>query len=231
MVLVSHKYNFIYIKTYKTASTSVEVFFQRWCVENEDAYIPNEEADYVRNTHGIIGYRPFIHNESKTFYSHSPSFYLKKLLPKCFQKYFKFCVIRNPFDIVVSQYYYQKQKHSSFDDFVDTLFNTYQESKNNTYTVQDLQFDKKTFVHFNWELITINDVPVMDFYIRYENLIEDIEHVLQKLGIKNYDINDLKTYKGGFREETGYRQFYNDITKEKVETIYKKYLSYFGYVF
>jgi len=35
MVLVSHTHEFIFMKTHKTASTSVEMFFERFCVPQE----------------------------------------------------------------------------------------------------------------------------------------------------------------------------------------------------
>lgn len=36
MVLISHKYKFIYIKNYKVGGTSCEVFFQQFCVNNNN---------------------------------------------------------------------------------------------------------------------------------------------------------------------------------------------------
>ena len=37
MTLISHRYNFIYIKNKKVASTSVEAFFEKYCVDPKKA--------------------------------------------------------------------------------------------------------------------------------------------------------------------------------------------------
>ncbi len=38
-MLVSHRHQFIYTKTHKTASTSVEAYFERFCFPPGDAFI------------------------------------------------------------------------------------------------------------------------------------------------------------------------------------------------
>jgi hypothetical protein len=80
--------------------------------------------------------------------------------------------------------------------------------------------------------IFLNDIPVCDYYIRYEHLKEDVETVLQKLGITDYDIEKLPQHKSKIRpENTPYQSFYDDETRELVYTHYKKMIDYFGYTF
>ena len=57
MVLISHKYKFIYLKTNKTASSSVEHFFTKYCVP-DDYIIKNEDyVEYFESDRGIVGPR------------------------------------------------------------------------------------------------------------------------------------------------------------------------------
>lgn len=55
MVLVSHDHNFIFPKTYKTASTSAEMFCEPFCAQPEHEVSISTPARETK--HGIIGRR------------------------------------------------------------------------------------------------------------------------------------------------------------------------------
>lgn len=59
MVLISHRYKFIYIQTKKTASTSVSAFFERYCLpENEEVTHKAESVSHsYEGESGFIGSR------------------------------------------------------------------------------------------------------------------------------------------------------------------------------
>ena len=55
-MLCSHTHKFIYLKTIKTAGTSVEGFFERFCCSAEIMKKSHLRDEYV-GANGIIGYR------------------------------------------------------------------------------------------------------------------------------------------------------------------------------
>ena len=173
---------------------------------------------------GVIGrYSQPSHDNSKNkkqsniWWAHMPVSAVKKQLGNnIFNNYFTFTIVRNPYDMVVSRYFFQKKtrawcKDMSFKDWVKQL-------KKEKYT--------------NYNLYSIDDKPVCDFYIRYETLKDDIETVLQKLGIIDYDLHDLPVLKGDIRDKNiHYREYYDNETKKIVEEIMKKEFDMFGYKF
>jgi hypothetical protein len=207
MVLISHKYKFIFIKNFKVAGTSVEAFFQKYCVDDEETYQMTHCTDEIICKNGIVGYRG-TNSKGKKYRNHMGIQKIKELHPDCFKSYFKFCIVRNPFDLVVSAYFFKKKKNLSFEQFVEKL-------KDN----------------FNWGRMSIDGKLQMDYYIKYENLQEDIEKVCKILNIKNYNLDSLPNYKSGLRTDTDYKKFYNNKTRKIVENLFEKQLKTFGYTF
>lgn len=223
MVLISHRYKFIYIKCIKVASTSVEAFFRRYCLPED------QEADYeiVNNTDlvvspaGVIG-RWMGDKDDKFEISkdrcnpHEPIYSLYKnmttyckLSPTELDSYYKFCVVRNPWEVQVSMYYYINKRRQRTIPFKEHL--------------------KKSIV-INSKIYSIKGKPICNFYIRYENLTEDIETLCKTLKL-NYNISKLPNYNSGMRPSSDYRSLYNDETKAYVATMCAKEIEMFNYVF
>jgi hypothetical protein len=56
--------------------------------------------------------------------------------------------------------------------------------------------------------------------------------VLDKLGIKDFDLNNLPSYYSYFRKDKrNYRDYYDDETKEIVTSLFKKEIDLFKYEF
>ena len=54
-MIISHKYKFIFIKTYKTAGTSIEIFLSQYCADNDivTSINPHVEPHRARNYKGL----------------------------------------------------------------------------------------------------------------------------------------------------------------------------------
>ena len=204
MVLVSHKYKFIYIKNKKVAGTSVESFFGKYCQDPNKKYHYNHETDQLIDDYGIIGSR--LKGGGGIWFNHKPAELIKRdLSDSIFNKYTKFCVIRNPYDKMVSRYFYNKSEEQ-FNNFV-----------------------KHTNVS-NLDIHSINGKSVCDYYIRYENLEEDIIELCKKLGIEDYDLNNLPKHNSKERvDKSHYSKFYDEESKKIVYENHKDEFELFRY--
>jgi hypothetical protein len=93
-MIISHKYRFIFVKTLKTAGTSIEVFLSRHCGPDDvlTPILPHVEPHVARNHDG--------------YFNHMPAVDIRdRVGPKIWQTYFKWCVERNPWDKTLSYYH------------------------------------------------------------------------------------------------------------------------------
>jgi hypothetical protein len=206
MVLVSHKYKFIYIKNAKVAGSSVESFFGKYCIDPKTEYHYNDAISEHIDEFGIIGSRLSGTKNSDKWKHHKDAESIRNDLGKeKFDEYLKFCVIRNPYDKMVSKYYWRHSK-LSFKEFV-----------------------KKTDVN-NLNIHSINGKSVCDYFIRFEHLEEDIKTLCKKLKIDSYDISLLPKHKSTQREnKKHWSEYYDDETKNIVYNKHKKEFELFGY--
>ncbi|MFT4851513.1 MAG: hypothetical protein ACI83B_004079 [Sediminicola sp.] len=218
-MLVSHRKKFIFVKTGKTAGTSVEVFFEKFCFPENEWIFSHGRDEYINPLSGIVGYRGASKDNVK-FYNHMPASKLCTELGKdIWDNYFKFTVVRNPFDKMVSAFFH------------------FEKSQNpNKYSMDNLT-DIQRFR--NWvndggkildrDIYLIAGEVAVDYFIRFESLKEDIETVCQKLQL-DYDLADLPTLKSEHRDRTiRLKDFYDAPTEKIVRDLFKFEIEYFDY--
>lgn len=109
-MIVSHKYRFIFVKTFKTAGTSIEVYLSQFCGPDDilTPIVPHVEPHRARNDEG--------------FFNHMPGCEIRdRLGSPVWNDYFKFCVERNPWDKVLSYYHMMNHRQGgtlTLDDFL-----------------------------------------------------------------------------------------------------------------
>jgi len=105
-MLVSHRYRFIYTKTAKTAGTSVEVYFEPYCMRPGE-WEPSHVRDDYESEAGIVGFRGPNRPPDCKWWHHMPAAMIRERLgEEVWNNYFKFCVIRNPYDKVASGFFH-----------------------------------------------------------------------------------------------------------------------------
>lgn len=209
MVLVSHKYKFIYIKNGKVAGSSVESFFGRYCLDPKKNYNYDDVISEHIDDYGIIGSRMSgVNKRSDKWISHKNAKSIKRDLgEKIFNEYLKFCVIRNPYDKMVSLYFWKnKDKNISFKQFA---------FKNSCNNLNKHCIDSKS---------------VCNYFIRFEHLEEDIKTLCEKLEIKSYDLSLLPKHKSMYRvNKQHWSHYYDEETKKIVYNNHKEEFELFGY--
>lgn len=202
-MIISHKHKFIYFKAKKVAGTSTEILLSD-LVGAEDIVTPITKSD-------SLSHKPRNYNR---FVNHSPPLCIKnKIGEDQFDSYFKFITVRNPFDRVISWYFWQKNQGIGNKNFKDFVLS---QGCRSLDAFSDWIFLKKE--------CAIND------YIRYENLKGDTKRILGKW----FDVDDFvypRAKTDQRNEKKHYTEYYDDETRQIVAEIYAKDVEYFGYKF
>ena len=126
-MIISHKYKFIFLKTSKTAGTSIEIALSKFCNENDVITPISPKDELIRSDLGYKGPQNYMFPLSdyriidwvnvlfkyknkrwKQFYNHITAQRVKNMIDSnIWSTYYKFCFERNPWDRVVSQYYWR----------------------------------------------------------------------------------------------------------------------------
>jgi len=217
-MIVNHKYKFIFLKTRKTAGTSIEIALSEFC-DSSDIITPiadkdealREEAGYQGPCNYDVPLKKLSKTEllqffwnryRKQFYNHVDAAYVRKYVgEKTWGSYFKFSFERNPFDKAVSRYYWSTEEpRPSASEYLDSA------------PVELLT---------DWPIYTINDQLAVDFLGRYENLKADMKFVAERLGLPG-EINLLYA-KGGYRpKRSHYRDVLDEQARARIEVVCAK---------
>ena len=238
-MLVSHRKKFIFTKTSKTAGTSVESYYEPFCMpEGEWVELHNRDC-YISET-GIIGFRgPGRANLTPPplYWNHMNASKLKeKIGEDTWNNYFKFTTIRNPFDKIISKYFFNRFSGKRWRN--RPLLYLFEKKLKQINPPKNLVIaDFRKWMSHNMKLNSfvdrdkyiIHGKECVDFFIRYENLHDDIQTVNKILQITDYN-RQLPTWKSEFRKTTiPIHEFYNAELEKKVREIYAWEFERFGY--
>ena len=224
-MIISHRYKFIFVKTTKTAGTSIEAYLSALCSDEDvftPIYPPSKDLE-PRNFGGeplpdLKGLSPAEFSElvgKHRFRNHMGAKEIRsRVEPEVWASYFKFCVERNPWDKVVSHYYMALARSDipiTFAEFLDRR----------RFPV-DL---RKWYDHENKEFL-------VDRVLRYEHLNAELADVFGELSIPFQ--NGLTTReKAGYRaERRPYQEYYcNPSDVAAVGNVFAKEIDLLGYSF
>lgn len=220
-MLVSHPKKFIYLKTTKTGGTSVEIFLEPYC-RPPGSGEPQHHQDAIVSDVGIVGYRGK-QPKGQVWWNHMPGAQVRELVgEKVWGEYHKFCIVRNPFDRMVSQWWMNlpaqfRPRASAEMDFARTVFSKWVEEG------QQLTVDRNVYL--------IGGKQCTDRILRYENLKPELEALCRDLNL-DLDVAKLGTYKSEFRARPeAFAAYYTPSARGIIENVFRYELDEFGYSF
>ncbi len=224
-MIINHKYKFIFLKTRKTAGTSIEIALSQFCSSSDIITRIHKESEPMRQKLGFRGpqnydvplrfYNKFdllkllFFQKRKRFRNHSKAHFIRENIDEeIWNSYFKFCFERNPFDKAISRYYW-----STSEPRPETC---------------DYLLSARIELLSNWDIYTINDHVAVDFVGRYENLTDDLTTVKEKIGIPG-KLN-LPRAKAGYRKS---REHYTNVldaqSRTRIKLVCAKEIAAFNY--
>ncbi len=215
-MIVSHAHRFVFLKTRKTAGTSVEIALSRICGPDDVITRVTDEDELLR---AELGGRPPQNYESpplpRRAFNHMPSSMVRPLVgSETWDAYFTFSIERNPWDAVVSLYHWRHRddrKPPAFADFVREP------------VVAELATKNARGYRIDGEL-------AVDRVLRYENLTVELGEVWSHLGLPGEPA--LTRAKGGSRPPgPGYASYYDAESKARIADLFAPAINDFGYTF
>ena len=103
-MLISHPYRFVFIKTVKTAGTSVEAFLEPFCCP--PGHVVEHWTPTLISDYGVVGQRwPQNDRDNLGYYNHMPAVEIRQRCPQ-FDDYTRLTVVRDPYDRAISYFHY-----------------------------------------------------------------------------------------------------------------------------
>jgi hypothetical protein len=232
-MIISHTHKFIFIKSEKTAGTSIEAALSGLC-EGDDVVTPLNDYPFNRDEKG----RQVHHArnaERLDWWNHELGQHvdartIKAKLPHdVWTSYLKVSIVRDPWDRAVSLYTWKTRNDPTMRPqkrLIHRLgapFNEVGELKRLFYR----------FLRGDWETndryYIIDDELCVDFVIRYESLQEDLNGLCSRLGVAELALPRLKS---GMRPgQYHYSQYYNEESRALVAERHVHDIRLFGYQF
>lgn len=156
---ISFKHNCIFVHIPKTGGTSIEHALE----------IPRGDFSCFNSGMDVL----ITYNKKKLVTTHAPAQLIKMFFPSIFTSFVKFTVVRNPYNRIVSQYFFNAWMHKfdvSISGFRDWVRDYY--SKPIAY-VRSSQYD---FIYHN-------GVCLVDKIIKFENLENEFNDFCTKFNI------------------------------------------------
>lgn len=179
MVLVSHDRGFVFLKTRKTAGTSIEMLLEPFCAPK--GHVVTEATPCLRSRTGIVGRRILPAPERKYFRrffrdwrNHMAAIHVAQWLgPRRWNSYVKVSSVREPFDRMVSAFHWEKPTLDP-ERSVQEQFREYLRGK---WPNDDV-------------IVSIDGKIVVDHFIRFESIREDLAELCTRIGLE-IDLSNL----------------------------------------
>jgi len=182
-MIVCHDHRFIFIKTRKTAGTALEIALSSLCGPSAIITPISKTDEDLRRRYGFRGQQNFAKpwyrysflevqkylkngRPAGDFTNHMSAQAARALLPRqVWDGYLKFTIVRDPWDRLVSEYFWQtreRRRRSSFEDWLTS---------------------HPGVMTQNWRMITEGNTPLLDRCLRYERIGPELDDLSAALGL------------------------------------------------
>jgi hypothetical protein len=215
-MLLSVRYNFLFVHIAKTAGTSVRSTLERYR-RRDPYYLPQFLCSRISHLTG--------HRIACKLPRHAKVIAAYEMLPRDqFERLFKFAFVRNPWDLQVSSYHHLRRERPhlvgdrDFEGFLRFKFDPRRPYQYHIDTSIELQTDYLVDLHGNL---------LVDFIGRFENLENDFREVCDRIGIKPPGL----AHKRQAADRKDYRSYYTPDTVALVADNFRSDLERLNYRF
>ena len=228
-MIISHKHKFIFIKTKKTAGTSIEIALSKICGDNDiisaispedEEYrkafaqrtVQNDRIPFSKLTNRQL-LESLYRGKLLRFRNHMSCKTIKSLVSEeVWNSYYKFTFERNPFDKVVSFYYWMggDKRYNSIYEFLTQ------------YGLSNLECYNKYM---------INGLLAVDRVYRYENMNSFCDDISEKLGLEEPLRLPPYKAKSHTRKNDDYKAVLDEKSIELIKVCFAREIKLFNYKF
>jgi hypothetical protein len=226
-MIISHSHKYIFIKSYKTAGTSLEAALSNHCSGDD---VVTSLGDYRFNRDETGNWVHKAMNEGN-FKQHDDAATIRRQISEeIWNSYLKFSITRNPWDRVVSLFYWEKKRKPQnrpkkrFYHYLGVPFDEFKQTRR-----EFLEFVKGGDWNNNDAFYVEDGKLCVDFIIRYEHLNEDFATLCARLNLPDMPLPQLKA---GIRAKgRHYTELYDQESKAIVAEKHANDIRLFGYTF
>ena len=206
-MLLSHRYNFLYVHIAKTGGTSMRTALNKLRWRDPMYYV-------MFPCHKLSSFTG--HTIATKLPRHAGVIAAKEMLPEdLFNKLFKFAFVRNPWDLQVSSFHHVQRERpqmlngiTDFNEFLKYKFDPERPFLYHIDIASKLQTD---------HLIDLHGNIIVDYIGRYEKLLDEFEVIKQKLNMPKLKLPHKRR---ATERQKDYRSYYSD---ESVEAVAKHF--------
>jgi len=182
-MIICHAHRYIFLKTNKTAGTSIEIALCKYCGPDDVITPISRDDEELRTSLGHRGPQHFLspstdydvrdhfrrlvlRKPKRRYYNHITAAEVRGFIgPEVWQSYFKFCFERHPYDRVLSLYYWRHkaEPRPPVSEFIRSGA-------------------PELLRRRGWDLYTIDGKVAVDRVCLYENMTEELERVRLQFG-------------------------------------------------
>ena len=260
-MILSHRHRFLFIKTEKTAGTSIEIALSKICgpddvitrvVHPEDRELKASLGPgYRGEQHELVPlskYTPLdlaqavARRRLLRFENHAGAADIRRFVaPEVWSGYYKFCVERNPWDKVVSSYWWWRKLEAQHREdpvalarglgrYADGVRQRIERSPVGDMSLSEYVQSGRANLLRGFDLYSIDGEIVVDRVLRFERLEQELVEIAERLRIP--DLPRLPRAKAGSRPKSaGYREVLGPADRDKIARVFAREIAYFGYEF